>query len=150
MKNNNNTNLLLLHLTVQIDYQLDKYLKPSEISLAQYKILLAVKKGQGGQLKNIADGLGQTKATISQQISKMQKLDLITIRVNPKDRRRHITSLTKTGLKKLESGSKVVNRFKNNLLSGLSKNEKQSLITSLEKLHKVACKAKKCDTIFNI
>lgn len=150
MKDVFNTDLLLLHLSSQINLQLDKILKPAGIKFSEYKILLAAEKGFVGQLQFIASRLGQTKPSISRQINRMDNAGLVKIKINPEDRRKHSTSLTHKGRKLLATSDKMVRNYNNSLLTGFSQHEKQILTNSLEKLHMLACKARKCDTILKL
>lgn len=86
---------------------LSKILKKSEqllhtshgsITIHQYYLLVEIlDKGVDFKSTSFADSLGQQKASISIQISKMIKKGYLTVTIDVNDRRKHYFSLTSNG-----------------------------------------------------
>lgn len=127
---------LLHHLSFVIDQQSDKILHEHlGLGFSQFKILVALKWREGIQQKQIASYLGQTEASISRQIVFMKDQGWIESRVNPKNRREHITSLTLKGQRLAEKATVTLNNYHAPLFARLSEKQQLQLAEILSIMH---------------
>lgn len=144
-----NLSYLLHHLAAVMGKQSDQVLQEQlGIGLSQFKILMVLDWNPRIQQKDIADSLGQTEASISRQISLLKSKGLLETRIDPSNRRKHVTSPTARGTQLTEAAGEILNRSFGPEFSNLGDDQLMQLVHGLQHLHKIVCQAGKlgaCD-----
>jgi len=140
---------LLQHTASILTRQSDQVLQERlGIGMSQYKLLMMLQKSPNVQQRRLAECLGQTEASISRQIKLLCEKGMMTIKVNPKSRREHITVLTPKGNKMTDAANDVLEQYHGPILDKLSEKQQQQLIETLKLIHEHTCVAGKpfaCD-----
>jgi DNA-binding MarR family transcriptional regulator len=140
---------LLSHLAGVLSKQSDQILQEQlGIGIAQYKILMVLEWNPRTEQKAIADSLGQTEASISRQIKLLKSKNLLTTKLDPNNKRRHLSVPTPLGMQITEAANNILKRNFTSELSGYSEDRIIKLNSSLAELHKAVCKPGKlgaCD-----
>ncbi len=114
----NNLAYLLSHLAAVVGKQSDQLLQEQlGIGLSQYKILLVLEQNPRVQQSAIADSLGQTEASISRQIKLLEAKGLVSIIVDPSNRRRHQSLPTQMGAQMTYAANSIISRRSGGRLS---------------------------------
>lgn len=136
----NNLGYLLHHLALVLDRQSDILLQDRlDIGYSQFKILMALKWGQGVQQKQIAEKLGQTEASVSRQIKMLHEVGYLKNIANSEDRRERITSLTPKGEALVDKAMKALNAYHAPVFERLNLSQQLALQDMLEVMHTQAC-----------
>lgn len=145
----NNLIYLVQHLSSVIAKQADQVLQEQlGIGLSQFKILMVLEWNPRVQQKAIADSLGQTEASISRQIKLLESKGLIATKLDPQNRRKHLTAPTLVGMQITEAASAILRRNFGPEFAAMGEDQLLQLITGLQKLHSVICRPGKlgaCD-----
>ncbi len=137
----NNLGYLLHHLASVLDRQSDLLLQDRlDIGFSQFKILMALKWGQGVQQKQIAEKLGQTEASVSRQIKMLQEAGLLQTKVSPNNRREHITTLSVKGEHLVDKALSALNDYHLPVFARLSPQQQSQLQEILEVMHDGLCR----------
>lgn len=140
----NNTGYLLHHLATALDRQSDVLLQERlDIGFSQFKILMALKWGQGIQQKRIAAKLGQTEASVSRQIKLLSEAGLLSSKHSPTNRREHVTLLTAKGEKLIDKAMRALNDYHAPVFASLSSSQQQALQQILQQMHEATCQAER-------
>jgi len=144
-----NLSYLVNHLAAVMGKQADQVLQEQlGIGLSQYKILMVLEWNPRVQQKGIADALGQTEASISRQIKILKTRGLLAIKIDPQNRRRHITAPTPLGMQVTEAATAIIRRNFGPDYASLGEDQLLQLISGLQQLHRVVCRPGKlgaCD-----
>jgi DNA-binding MarR family transcriptional regulator len=103
------------------------------IGMSQFRILKIVQANPRMLQRHIADSLGQTEASISRQVKLLHGKQLLATRINPQNRREHITTLTTKGYQITEAAVEVLQRAQEPLLGGFSEKQQHELIALLDR-----------------
>ena len=145
----NNLSYLVQHLSDVMGRQSDQVLQEQlGIGLSQYKILMVLEWNPRVQQRAIADSLGQSEAAISRQIKLLKAKGLLLSKVDPGNRRKHITAPTPLGMQVTEAATNILRRNFGPDFSGLGEDKLLQLITGLQQLHRIVCRPGKlgaCD-----
>lgn len=145
----NNLSYLLHHLASVHGKQSDQVLQEQlGIGLSQYKILLVLEWNPRVQQRSIADNLGQTEASISRQIKLLKTKGLLATKIDPGNRRKHITAPTPLGMQITEAASNIMRRSFGPEFAALGEDQLLQLIAGLQHLHRITCRPGKpgaCD-----
>jgi DNA-binding MarR family transcriptional regulator len=140
----NNIGYMLQHLAFTMGRQNDQVLQERlGIGFSQFKILMVLEKNPYIQQRDIADALGQTEASISRQIRLMHDKGLLQTRIDPENRRRHITTPTSKGLRLNEEAMRALNGFHAPMFEKLSEKEQLRLLDIMAKMHESICESSK-------
>jgi DNA-binding MarR family transcriptional regulator len=135
---------LIHHLGFVMDRQSDQVLQERlGIGFSQFKILMALQWHEDVRQRHIADYLGQTEASISRQIKLMTEKGLLISKISPRNRREHIASLTKKGLKLAEEAMRVLNQYHSPVFERLSDKQQSQLSEMLIDMHRETCRSDK-------
>lgn len=118
------------------------------IGLSQYKILMVLDWNPRTGQRAIADSLGQSEAAISRQIKLLKTKGLLVSKVDPNNRRKHITAPTPLGMQITEAATSILRRNFGPEFARLGEDQIAQLLTRLQALHKIVCQAGKvgaCD-----
>ena len=89
---------MLHQLMFIIDHQSDEVLhRELGLGFSQFKILMAAKHSLGLKQNDIAKHLGQTEASVSRQIKLMKADGLLSVQVDPENRRARSIVMTDRG-----------------------------------------------------
>ncbi len=120
------------NLAVQLSKSADRVLQEQlGIGLSQFKILSIVQDNQRLLQRHIATALNQTEASVSRQVKLLHRRQLLVTRLNPKDHRQHLTTLTPNGLRIIASALEVLEAFQTQLVAGLSNRQQTELLQTL-------------------
>lgn len=145
------TNLayLMQHLAAVMGRQSDQLLQEQlGIGISQFKILMVLEWNPRVQQKAIADSLGQTEASISRQIKLLRGKKLLHTKLDPQNRRRHITAPTPLGMQVTEAASDILRRSLSPDFASLGDDQLLQLATGLQRIHRLICRPGKlgaCD-----
>jgi DNA-binding MarR family transcriptional regulator len=149
MRPTNKIGYLLQHVSFVLARQADQALQERlGIGFSQYKILMTLQMNPHVQQKQIAESLGQTEASISRQIKLLHEKGMLTTRINPDNKRVHITTPTTKGLKMTEAARAVFQDVYGPMFDRMSPKTQQQLTEGLESMHDFACQPGKtaaCD-----
>jgi DNA-binding MarR family transcriptional regulator len=101
----------------------------------------------------IANALGQTEASISRQIKLLKSKGLLAVKVDPQNRRKHLTAPTTLGMQVTEAASAIVRRSFGTDFSSLGDDQLVQLFTNLQRLHHITCRPGKlgsCDHLLGM
>ena len=145
---------LLQHTATILARQSDQVLQERlGIGMSQLKLLMMLQRTPNVQQRKLAECLGQTEASISRQIKLLREKGLLTIRVNPRSRREHLTIPTSKGIKLTEAALEVLSQHHEPMVGQLSVKQQEQLIAVLATFHDYACAPNKpfaCDHSFKI
>jgi DNA-binding MarR family transcriptional regulator len=145
----NNLSYIVHHLAAVMGKQSDQVLQEQlGIGLSQFKILMVLEWNPRVQQKAIADSLGQTEASISRQIKLLKGKGLLVSRVDPNNKRKHITAPTPLGMQVTEAATNIMRRSFGPEFSSLGDDQIMQLVSGLQKLHTIVCRPGKlgaCD-----
>ncbi len=145
---------LLQHTAAILMRQSDQVLQERlGIGMSQLKLLMTLEKRPNVQQRKMAETLGQTEASISRQIKLLCEKGLLTIRINPKSRREHITVPTAKGTKMTAAALEVLSQYHSPMLALLTDKQQQQLVESLTTFHGYICANGKpfaCDHSFHL
>ncbi|KOS68872.1 MarR family transcriptional regulator [Lysinibacillus contaminans] len=116
------------------------------ISLVQSHILYEVEHQYQPSIQQVAESLGTDITTFSRQVQSLIKLNLISKKPDPKDRRISILSLTEEGKEVAENINQQMNQYLDDVFSNMSQEEKEMVIRSIQLLNKSMQKTTKCCT----
>jgi DNA-binding MarR family transcriptional regulator len=137
----NNLSYLLHHLAAVIGKQSDQILQEQlGIGLSQYKILMVLEWNPRIQQKAIGENLGQTEASISRQIKLLKKRGLLISKVDPSNKRKHMSAPTPLGMQVTEAANDLLRRNFTSDFSNLGEDQILKLNANLQKLHKLVCR----------
>lgn len=132
---------LLNHLSFVMTRQSDQVLQEQlGIGYSQYKILKVLQLHPQLQQRKIADALGQTEASISRQIKLMIEQSMLVTRINPQNRREHITVLTARGQRLADEATAILERYHEPVVSALSARQQKVMVELLELMHAQSCR----------
>lgn len=137
----NNLTYLIDHLAAVLGKQTDQLLNEQlGIGLSQYRILMALEWNPRVGQKTIATSLGQTEASISRQTRLLQKKGLLESRIDPNNKRKHITVPTPKGMQVTEAAADILRRHLGPELNRLGDDQLMQLHGGLTKLHRLICR----------
>lgn len=136
MANTTNTGYLLQRLAFLIGKQSDQVLQEQlGIGYSQFKILMVLGWNPSVRQRHIAEKLGQTEAAVSRQIQLLKQAGLLTSKVNPENRREHITTPTAKGEKLCETALGLLNNYHAPMFEQLSERQIERLHEYLSLMH---------------
>jgi DNA-binding MarR family transcriptional regulator len=145
---------LMQHTATILYRQSDQVLQERlGIGMSQFKILMILQNRPHIQQRTLADCLGQTEASVSRQVKLLCERAMLTVEINPKNRREHLTKPTAKGLKLAQAAQDVLQEYHTPTFNVLSDKEKQHLTEMLSKMHLEMCQDSKpfaCDRPFNV
>jgi DNA-binding MarR family transcriptional regulator len=136
----NQIGFLLHHVTFALTRQNDQVLQERMgIGFSQFKILRVLESQPHIQQRQIAEALGQTEASISRQIKLLHEKGLLQTVVDPKNRRKHITTLTQKGARFAEEAISILAAYHKPMFDQLSAKQQDQLLQILQVLHDHSC-----------
>ncbi|HVS58150.1 MAG TPA: MarR family winged helix-turn-helix transcriptional regulator [Candidatus Saccharimonadales bacterium] len=116
------------HLSARLSREADQILQEQlGLTFSQYKIMQTIQDSPRVQQRALALSLGQTEASISRQVKLLLDKQLIVMRVNPHNRRQHLTQLTVRGERILGAAHTAVSRYYAHVLGQLSDKQQSQL-----------------------
>jgi DNA-binding MarR family transcriptional regulator len=150
----NSIGYLLQHVASVVQRQADQVLQERlGIGMSQFRILQMLEHNPNVEQRRIADSLGQTEASISRQVKLLQERGMLATRVDPTERRRHITAPTTKGIKITVAAREVLEQYHDPLFREISPKAQEQLQRTLTLLHETTCAPGKpiaCDRPFAI
>jgi DNA-binding MarR family transcriptional regulator len=151
MQQTYNLNYLIQHLAAVINKQADQVLQEQlGIGISQYRILAVLDVSPKIEQLSIAKALGQTEASISRQIKLLQAKGLLLTKIDPENRRKHITLPTTLGLQITDAATVIMNRNFSPDIDEFGKDKATPLLAELVRLHQITCQPGKlgaCDHV---
>ena len=105
-----------------------------EITKPQYAVLRAAHIHPGLDQAAVGQFTGTDKATVTALLDRLERRGLLTREVHPEDRRRRTLHLTPEGEQLLDAMIPLVEQVSEELLSRLTRTEREQLVTLLGKL----------------
>lgn len=118
-----------------------------DISLVQSHILYEIEHQHQPSMQQVAETLGTDITTFSRQVQSLIKINLVTKKPDPTDRRISILSLTQEGKEVAENIDQQMNQYLDDVFSDMSQEEKEMVVRSIQLLNKSMQKTSKCCTI---
>lgn len=133
----------LHQLSFILDRQSDEALRSAlSVGYSQFKILMAAKHRSGLKQSDIASYLGQTEASVSRQIKIMKSDGLISVRIDPGNRRSRSIVLTDKGSELGRQCLEVLGQTHAATFGSLSFAEQKMMHGLIDRLTTKACKDK--------
>jgi len=131
---------MLHQLVFIVDRQSDEALhRELGIGFSQFKILMSAKHRSGLKQNDIAKHLGQTEASVSRQIKLMKQDGLLSVQVDPENRRARIIVLTDKGADFSRRCFDVLENAHATVFGSLSFSEQKLMRELLDRLITKAC-----------
>lgn len=108
------------------------------INMAEWRIMAILAEYAGSSADEVCQRTQIEKSVVSRSVARLLKRHLLTRLFDEEDKRRSILSLSKTGAAVYDEVRPIAESFEKNLLSSLSRNEKQELNKLLLKLQSEA------------
>jgi len=112
----------------------DQFMKPLDITRAQWWVLAHLSRQDGMMQTQLADILEVGKASLGTVIERLEMHNLIERRPDPIDRRAKRIYITRTGHNVLEKMASLELSFNEQLLQGLTPSERDKLVALLSTL----------------
>lgn len=142
-----NIGYMIQHVAASLARQTDQILMHDlGIGFSQFKILMVLQKDNRAQQKQLAERLGQTEASISRQIKSLEETKLLTVRINPENRREHIAEPTARGISITEEAREILNRHYAPMFASISQDDQERLLDVLGQMHEYVCQPGKPGT----
>lgn len=104
------------------------------ISLAQFRLLMLLRRHGDVSQKAIASFHGLTEAAISRQVDVLMRKGFITRRVNPANRRERLLGLTRKGTAETDKARQLLHAEVDPLFDVLSSVERAQFMKSIDRL----------------
>jgi DNA-binding MarR family transcriptional regulator len=144
MKPTDNIGFLLQRLAFLLARLNDQILQEQlGVGFSQFKILMILQWKPSVQQRHIAGKLGQTEASVSRQIKLLEDTGMLSVTVNPQNKREHITKLTPKGVRTIEKAFEILNNYHAPMFEQLSDKQKQQMVESLTIMHDYICRTEK-------
>lgn len=125
----------LHQLVFILDRQSDESLRfELGIGFSQYKILMAARNSVGLKQNDIARHLGQTEASVSRQIKLMKADGMLSVQVDPDNRRARSIVLTDKGADMAKRSAEVLEHTHATVFGSLSFSEQKLMRELLDRL----------------
>jgi DNA-binding MarR family transcriptional regulator len=106
----------------------------TKLSYVQFLILLAINENPTFLQSEVGKWVNLTKSAVSQQVNKLVKMELLTRKENPKDRREKEVNLTVEGQNQLKQSTIIVSQISEDLFTILPKEKRKLLHDLLDEL----------------
>jgi len=131
---------LLQHTAAMMMRQSDQVLQERlGIGMSQLRILTILEQEPNTQQRKLADCLGQTEASISRQVKLMVGKGYLTVSINPKSKREHLTILTARGLKITQAAKDVLEAHNRPMTRQIGVKQQKALYELLTAVHGYTC-----------
>ncbi len=117
---------------------LDKRLKPLHITRVQWVAIYYISQNMGISQNELSELISVKEATIALLLVRMEKEGLVLRKISEKDKRINNIFLTKKGRMLSEKASPIFDKFKNDVIDGITEEELLSYKTVLYKMVKNA------------
>ena len=123
-----------------INSELNKVLKPYDVSIQQFNVLRILKgqKGKPASLSTVQDRMINKMSNTTRLVDKLIKKELVKKTINKANKRKIDISITNEGLIFLTEIDTLIERTEINLVNSLSHEEATELIRLLSKLRLIA------------
>jgi DNA-binding MarR family transcriptional regulator len=99
-----------------------------------YRLLAALEEWGPTSQADLARSTGVDRSDVVTVLGELERLGLIERTVDPKNRRRNVVSITRTGSGQLRALDRVLDEVQERVLAPLSQNERRQLMKLLRKL----------------
>ena len=100
-------------------------------------IVLNIDMIEGTPSTQLGPNMGMESTSLSRSLNKLEKSGYITRKPDPKDKRKSIIHLTKSGLAGREVAKKIVLDFNNKVFSHFNKSEMDTFFNILKKINHI-------------
>ena len=119
----------------------DRLANETGLTRAQFQLLAKVARSEGINQAGLADLLDMEPISVCRTIDRMEAAGLVTRKPDPNDRRAHLIYMTDAARPALAKMQETAAEIFDELLTGFSEAEQQSLLTLLTRLHANAAAA---------
>jgi DNA-binding MarR family transcriptional regulator len=116
----------------------------AELSMMQSHILYEIDRQHNPSMQQIAETLAIDITTFSRQIQNLANMDLVKKTPSPEDRRVTVLSLTAQGRYVAEVIDRQMNEYLNDIFSGMTEFERNTVVRSIKLLNENMAKSKMC------
>jgi DNA-binding MarR family transcriptional regulator len=116
----------------------------AELSMMQSHILYEIDRRHNPSMQQIAETLAIDITTFSRQIQNLANMDLVKKTPSPEDRRVTVLTLTAQGRYVAEVIDRQMNEYLNDIFSGMTEFERDTVIRSIKLLNESMAKSKMC------
>ena len=106
--------------------------RPLELSIPQFRVLLHLRRHEGGNLSALAEHIGLSLPTMSKMVDGLVKRGFVVRNACEEDRRRMVLSLTKRGANALSRAREGTESRIAQLLAGRSPRERRVVCEAME------------------
>jgi DNA-binding MarR family transcriptional regulator len=103
----------------------------SGFELSDYPVLAILSEGARETQATIADALDLDPSRLVALLDSLEERDLVVRQRDPNDRRRHVVSITSTGLQELTRMRTIVNKVEDDFFAPLNHNNRETLHQTL-------------------
>ena len=106
------------------------------LGFSQYKILNSIQENMALRQKHIAFELGQTEASVSRQVHLLESSGMLSVRINPANKREHAITITPKGERLMSAAQEVLARYQDSVVRHLSPKQQTQLIDLLATIYR--------------
>jgi len=107
--------------------------------MSQYKLLMILQHEPQVHQRVIAERLGQTEASVSRQVKLLCAKGMLAVKINPDNKREHLTIATVKGVKVAEAARDILAEYYEEVLGDSGLRQQRQLYETLEHVHSAAC-----------
>jgi len=85
----------------------DEALRPLELTNGQFSLLMALNRPAPAKMKDVAELLAMDRTTLTAALKVLERRELITVNIDPHDRRGRLLALTPSGRRRLAAAMPV-------------------------------------------
>jgi len=116
----------------------------TDLSVIQSHILYEINKRRQPSMQEVADALGMDITTFSRQIQTLVKLGIVIKVEQPEDRRVYMLTLSEQGLLVVKEISEQMDIYFQEVFSGMTEFEKETVIRSIQLLNRSLVQSSVC------
>lgn len=113
---------------------LNKKLLDHGVTKSQWICMYYINKEKNISQKRISDFISASEPTTTGLLKRIEDLDLIKRKVDPKDKRKNIIELTKKGKKLNKELEEIAEKFRDKCLENVSSQEQEIFLNVLDKM----------------
>lgn len=136
MKNQNTCGALVKQINDELGKRANNALRPHNLTMAQMQVLLTLHDAGAGQmsLKDIEQRLHVAQSTAAGIVARLEQKRLVEALGDPEDKRIKKVKITVEGMERCREAEQNMEETEAHILSGLTKTERDILLTLLCKV----------------
>jgi len=118
----------------------------SDLSVPQFRVLVYLHRHEGASLSDVAEHMGLTLPSMSKMVDGLVARELVSRRVDPKDRRRVVLAPTALGRTTRQAAHKATESRLAERLAVLSAPERRNIIEAMQALKVIFMSGREAET----